>query len=54
MKESKMEIGSRTAKGGFYIEKEVAELFNNWKNNSIAQNWLKTMGYDLNKIENYF
>ena len=52
MKESKMEIGSRTAKGGFYIEKEVAELFNNWKNNSIAQNWLKTMGYDLNKIEN--
>lgn len=52
MKESKIEIGSRTAKGGFYIEKEVAELFNDWKNNSIAQEWLRTMGYDLSKIEN--
>ena len=52
MKESKVEIGSRTAKGGFDIEKEVVELFNNWKDNSLPQEWLNVMGYDLSKIEN--
>ncbi len=44
------EIASRTAKGGFDNEKEVAEKFTNWKNDKDAQQWLEIMMYDLNDI----
>lgn len=44
-------IGSKTAKNGFKNEKFVIAIFNNWKNEILAQEWLKTMGYDLKSIE---
>lgn len=46
----KSEIASKTAKGGFDNEKEVAEKFTNWRNDKDAQQWLKTMMYDLKDI----
>jgi hypothetical protein len=45
------EFGSRTAKGGFANEKAICQKFNNWKNDKVAQTWLKIMGYDLDKID---
>ncbi len=44
-------IGSKTAKNGFKNEKDVIDKFNNWQQDEIAKEWLKIMGYDLNKIE---
>ena len=44
------EFGSRTAKGGFANEKAICQKFNNWKDDKIAQIWLKIMGYELDKI----
>ena len=44
-------LGSETAKGGFRNEKDVIKRFNNWKKDSFAQEWLKTMGYILEEIE---
>ena len=49
--ETRVDIGSRTAKGGFAVESYVEKLLNNWKENSLAQTWLLQMGYDLSKIE---
>lgn len=46
-----VELWSQTAKQWFQNEYDVIEIFNNWKQNKIAQNWLKTMGYNLKKIE---
>ena len=46
----KSEIASKTAKGGFENEKEVAEKFTNWRNDKDAQQWLKIMMYDLKDI----
>ena len=46
----KSEIASKTAKGGFDNEKEVAEKFTNWENDKDAQQWLKIMMYDLKDI----
>lgn len=43
--------GSKTAKDGFKNEDFVIQCFNDWKNNELAQNWLKEMEYDLNDIE---
>jgi len=43
--------GSSTAKRGFKNEKDVVIKFNNWKEDSDAQKWLKIMGYNLDKIE---
>lgn len=43
--------GSKIAKDGFDNEKDIANKFINWKNDMEAQQWLKTMGYDLNDIE---
>lgn len=43
--------GSKTAKDGFKNEKDVVDRFNNWKENSVAQEWLEAMGYDINEIE---
>lgn len=34
------------ARNGFAQEKQIVEEFNNWQNSSIAQNWLKIMGFD--------
>ncbi len=43
--------GSQIAKGGFENEQEVANKFNNWKEDKDAQCWLKIMMYELNEIE---
>ena len=43
--------GSKIAKDGFNNEKDIANKFINWKNDVEAQQWLKTMGYELNNIE---
>ena len=45
-------IGSLTAKEGFKNEKEIANKFNNWKEDKTAQHWLKIMGYNLKLLEN--
>lgn len=43
--------GSKIAKDGFNNEKDIANKFINWENDIEAQQWLKTMGYELNDIE---
>lgn len=43
--------GSATAKGGFKNEDDVVTKFNNWKQDTDAQNWLDIMGYLLDEIE---
>lgn len=43
--------GSQTAKDGFRNESDIVEKFNNWKKDTIAQEWLKIMGYKLKEIE---
>ena len=44
-------FGSKTAKGGFNLEKRIASKFENWQRDSLAPKWLQIMGYPLNKIE---
>lgn len=44
-------LGSRTAKGGFKTEKDIAGKFNQWQEDEDAREWLKIMNYDLKKIE---
>ena len=44
-------IGSKTAKGGFANEYAIANKFKDWKKDKEAQEWLKFIGYNLNKIE---
>ncbi|EFB0374195.1 type II restriction endonuclease [Campylobacter upsaliensis] len=44
-------IGSQTAKDGFKNEAFVVAIFNDWKNEPLAGEWLKAMGYDLKLIE---
>lgn len=46
-----IQLGSRTAKGGFKSEKDVVKKFNDWKKDEDAQDWLKIMGYELKEIE---
>ena len=43
--------GSMTAKNGFKNEYDIADKFNNWENDTEAQEWLKIMNYDLTEIE---
>lgn len=43
--------GSSTARAGFKNEDDVVRKFNKWKKDADAQEWLKIMEYDLNKIE---
>lgn len=50
--QSAIELGSRTAKNGFKNETEIAGKFNNWKADSDARDWLRTMGYEASSIEN--
>lgn len=49
--DSRAEIGSKTAKGGFAVEAQVEAIFNDWKENPLAHVWLSQMGYDISKIE---
>lgn len=44
--------GSKIARDGFRNETDVANKFDNWKSDIEAQEWLKTMGYLLDEIEN--
>ena len=43
--------GSKIARDGFRNEYDVANKFDNWHSDIEAQEWLKTMGYSLDKIE---
>lgn len=43
--------GSKIAKDGFNNEREIANKFINWEEDNDAQQWLITMGYNLDKIE---
>lgn len=38
---SEISVGSRAAKGGFAMENEVIDRFNNWSNDPYAQYWLE-------------
>jgi len=49
---STFEIGSRTARGGFDLEKLVVDKFNNWQNDNDADRWLSVMGVEAKKIKN--
>jgi len=49
--QAKIDKGSQTAKGGFNNEKDVIIRFNNWQEDTLAQNSLILMGYDLKEIE---
>lgn len=46
-----IEQGSNTAKSGFNNEDDVINKFNNWENDVIAQDWLRTMNYSIQGIE---
>ncbi len=46
-----IKLGSKTAKDGFRNEQQIADKFNDWKNDNEAQDWLVIMGYDLDRIE---
>ncbi|MEK7654520.1 MAG: type II restriction endonuclease [Patescibacteria group bacterium] len=43
--------GSNTARGGFRNERDVIKRFNNWRKDSLAQEWLRAMGYGIKEIE---
>ncbi len=46
-----VKLGSKTAKDGFKNEDDIINRFNNWKDDILAQDWLKAMNYSLNEIE---
>lgn len=50
-KQQAIDLGSRTAKGGFANEDSVVSKFNNWEHDADASQWLSIMGYDLSQIE---
>jgi hypothetical protein len=50
-RQSRKELGSATAKGGFLNEKKICEKFNNWQDDTEAQDWLERMGYKTKLIE---
>ena len=45
--QSKVELGSRTAKGGFQNEDEIRDKFNNWKSDADARAWLEAMKHSV-------
>ncbi len=47
----KAKLGSKTAKGGFKNEENIANKFLNYQNDLDAKEWLKIMGYDYKKIK---
>lgn len=46
----KAQLGSMTAKGGFLNEINICQKFNDWTNDLEANQWLKIMGYDIERI----
>lgn len=46
-----MSSGSQIAKDGFENEEDIIRKFNNWKHDEEAQDWLRTMQYNLQEIE---
>lgn len=46
----KVALGSKTAKDGFRNEQFVVDTFNDWRQNKMAQGWLKAMGYKISAI----
>lgn len=46
----KKEFGSKTAKGGFANERNICKKFNSWLQDSEAQEWLKIMGYSIDRL----
>ncbi|GMT49422.1 MAG: hypothetical protein IEMM0008_0961 [bacterium] len=46
----RIELGYRTAKGGFANEKDICVKFNNWKVDKEAQTWFKILGGLFNKL----
>lgn len=44
-------LGSKTAKNGFQNEKDVVDIFNRWRNDGLAQVWLRKMNYKIEEIE---
>ncbi len=49
--ENLIKIGSKTAKGGFENEDDVIARFNQWQTDSVAQEWLRAMNYNVSNIE---
>lgn len=47
----KIELGSKTAKKGFKNEDFVVATFNNWERDTLAQEWLRAMNYQLSEIK---
>ncbi len=50
-KKDLIKLGSKTARGGFKNENDVIARFNDWKKDTIAQEWLKAMNYNVSDIE---
>ena len=50
-REDEVKLGSQTAKGGFQNEDEIRDKFNDWQKDTDARQWLETMNYRLNEIE---
>lgn len=48
---AKVELGSKTAKGGFKNEDEIRDKFNNWKLDEDARVWLAAMNYKVAEID---
>ena len=48
---AKVELGSKTAKGGFRNEDEIRDKFNQWTTDTEARAWLVAMRHDLAEIE---
>lgn len=49
--DEKVKLGSETAKNGFRNEEDIIIKFNNWEQDTDAQNWLQVMKYNLDEIE---
>jgi len=47
----RIDLGSRTARGGIANEREIVRKFNNWREDEQAKEWLRIMGYELDKIK---
>ena len=48
---AEVELGSKTAKGGFRNEDEIRDKFNHWQTDSDARAWLEAMKYRISEIE---
>lgn len=48
---ARVELGSKTAKGGFRNEDEIRDKFNAWKIDGDARAWLEAMNYEVADIK---